>query len=692
MSTASRRTAISWRALQPILLVAVGLSAYVNSLSGDFLFDDVSAIVANPHLKHILPIRPRDRFVTDVTFKLNYVIGGLNAADHRATNVAIHLMAGLLLYGVMRRTLKLCPPPRGCIPGCTKWMPFVVAAIWLVHPLQTESVTYICQRYESLMGLFMLLTLYGFLRAQASARPRLWYDVSLGACLLGMGTKSVMVAAPFAMLCFDYVLVARTWKELWRKRGRYHIAMFLTLGVLAILVGRMVQAAGRQGTETVLHISPLTYLFTQFGVILHYLRLSVFPHPLCLDYAWPIAEGWCQILPQGMIVVALGAATLWGLHRRRAWGLAGAWFFLFLGPSSSIMPIADMAFEHRMYLPLISVIVLAVAAWCCIGRTWPRTIHVAALLVVVGALGVLTAMRNLDYGSKERMWRSVVAQRPQNYRQHVALITALIEQRRYDEAEAFSRLLVSRTGAALKVPRRRHVTHAANAERFHTVGLNQLGRVLLCKGELTAAAKSFERALQRTPNYKGARQNLAVTRYMQGHRAASLRLCRDLIEEFPRSVEPRVLAAQILAERGDFESAIHALEEAQVQSPLSLVVKTELAWTLATCPVDALRDAERALALAQELSATVGGASARASDILAVAYADLGHFDEAIRAATRALELARGKASGSKEDVLFRQGIEQRLNLYERGKPFRQPEGGDRSGLSAIENREDGDE
>ena len=182
------------------------------------------------------------RPVLNLSLALNYAVSGCDVRGYHVTNLAIHLAAALLLFGIVRRTL---PRFRGCGGGqqlarlqLATPLALAIALLWAVHPLQTESVTYIVQRAESLMGLFYLLTLYCFLRGAGSARAIFWYAGSVLACLLGMATKEVMVSAPLVVLLYDRTFLAGSFREAWRRRWAYYLALAATWLLLAWLVAQ----------------------------------------------------------------------------------------------------------------------------------------------------------------------------------------------------------------------------------------------------------------------------------------------------------------------------------------------------------------------------------------------------------------------------------------------------------------------
>ena len=207
------------RGLAPLLLIAIVLAVYRNSFSGAFLFDDLSDIVGNPNLRPGTPLgimlRRAQRPVVDLTLFANRAIGGLDVFGYHAVNVAIHLLAALTLWALIRRTLRLPSLGRrwGSVSDGIAW---AAAVLWAIHPLQTESVTYLIQRAESLAGLWYFLTLYGLVRAAESPRRR-WAALAVASCALGMATKPVMATAPLAAMLFDRCLIAGSWRTVFAR-------------------------------------------------------------------------------------------------------------------------------------------------------------------------------------------------------------------------------------------------------------------------------------------------------------------------------------------------------------------------------------------------------------------------------------------------------------------------------------------
>src|SRR6266850_6914087 len=273
------RTTDRWRWLAPLLLVCAALLAYQNSFTGPFIFDDPLSIQDNPTIQHLWPIwqvlspphrgglTVEGRPLINLSLAVNYALGGLDVWGYHAVNLTIHVLAGLTMLGVVRRTL-LQPRFRGRFGAAANELALAVAVLWTVHPLQTESVTYIVQRAESFMGLFYLLTLYCFIRGAESPQPRRWYALCVSACALGMASKEVMASAPLMVLLYDRAFVSGSFQEAWRRRWRLFLALAATwvlFGCLLLIGGVWVTAAHHAKAVGIVWWK---YWLTEPGVIL----------------------------------------------------------------------------------------------------------------------------------------------------------------------------------------------------------------------------------------------------------------------------------------------------------------------------------------------------------------------------------------------------------------------------------------
>ena len=312
-----------------VFLSLITLLAFSNSLGVKFVFDDEAGIVDNPMIRQVFPI---GRFLnssqplTDFSLALNYAYGGLEAAGYHGVNLVIHVAAGLVLFGLIRRTFRLPGTPKSW-RGRADAVALIASALWLVHPLQTESVTYLVQRSESMMGLFYLLALYGANRASDSPRRGAWYAFAVVACAAAMASKSVAVTAPVVIALYDRTFLFASWRATIKARWPLYTGLLATylvplaLGVFHGLFFESPETAtvgfGFKG------ITPIEYLQTQPGVILHYFGLIIWPIGQCLDYAWPVALSVSEIVISAGVIGVLLLIALVEVCRDRVGGLLG---------------------------------------------------------------------------------------------------------------------------------------------------------------------------------------------------------------------------------------------------------------------------------------------------------------------------------------------------------------------------------
>jgi tetratricopeptide (TPR) repeat protein len=603
--TGGRHRARAWVAAA--VIVGAGLIAYHNILTAPFVFDDAASIEKNPSIRHLSALGQvlsppaadgrgvAGRPLVNLSLALNYAAGGLDVRGYHAANLAFHLLAALALFGLVRRTLRDLPA------AC------VIALLWAVHPLQTEAVTCVIQRTESLMGLFFLLTLYCFSRfadgrpASASreepARPGAgrWGGLSILCCLAGMATKEVMVSAPVLVLLYDRTFLAGSFGEAWRRRKAYYLGLAATWFLLLFLVlrggGSRSSAAGfGQG------VSPWHYLLTQCWALPHYLRLAVWPHPLIVDYGTAVVTQPLAVLPQGLLVLALLGGTITALFARgpaRVAGFLGAWFFAILAPSSSVVPLVTQTVaEHRMYLPLAALMVGAVL----ILRRYSGRAFFAVGLGLATALTAATVRRNQDYRSAVALWRDTVAHRPENLRARDSLGYALAEAGEPAAAAAVFTETLRRDPAfgeahyglasALRQSGRlaEAIAQYEEALRFAPGYPNahySLGVALGEAGQGEAAVAQYQEALRLQPDYPEARNGLGVALATLGRGAEALAEFQEALRLDPDSVPARVNLGNLYLGAGRADEAMIYYRQALALQPTAVEAHNYLGVALA---------------------------------------------------------------------------------------------------------------
>ena len=434
-----------------LVILLAGVAAYANSFSGPFIYDDLSSIPQNPHVRELWPVgeavsappntTASGRPIVSLTLALNYATGGLKVGGYHAFNLGLHLLSALLVFGIVRRTLESAIFDHR-FDSSGRWLALAVAVLWTVHPLQTDSVTYVIQRTGLLMGSFYLLTLYCAIRGWGSSHHRTWFSAAVLACALGMGSKEAMVTAPLMVLLYDRTFVTGSFASALRR----HWSLYVGLGLTELFLAALLASDPRAETVGFGHgMSAWTYLKIQTQVIAWYLRLCFWPKPLIILHDWPEPAGILSWLMPGLLVLALLALTVWQLVRRWGWGFVGAWFFLILAPTSSFVPIVtEPAAERRMYLPLAAAIVLVVVGgdWVLrkagtrrpVGR-WTLAGFRGGLVVTAAALlGYGTAQRNEDYRTELAIWADALRHYPDSPDVLSAAATALFREGRFDKA------------------------------------------------------------------------------------------------------------------------------------------------------------------------------------------------------------------------------------------------------------------
>ncbi len=516
-----------------LLVVAVG-AAYANSFHGPFVFDDTPSIVENQSIRNLgsaqVLAAPPDaittagRPVVNLSLAINYAIGGLAVEGYHVFNLAIHILAALALFGLVRRILLL-PTLSAKFGAAATGLALAVAMPWAVHPLQTESVTYIVQRAEAMVGLFYFLTIYCLLRGATAARGSGWYAAALGTCALGMASKEVMVSAPVVALLYDRIFISGSFGKSLRQRLRLWLALASTWVLLALLVITSHNRAGSAGFG--LGITVWEYARTQFGCIIHYLRLAFWPSPLVLDYGVPVARTAAEVVPYAIAVLLLVAAMAAALVLRPKLGFLGVWFFAILAPTSSIVPLPGQTeAEHRMYLPLAAVaVVVVLAAYRASGWLRSRRAVVALIPAVAAVLGWGTYRRNQVYQSELAIWDSTIQDFPLNQRAYLSRGKVHDGKGQYDAAirdyddairlqpdyaEAYNN-----RGAAYEA---KGQVDAAIKDYDRTIALQpgaaeaycNRGNIHQSRGEYDTAIKDYDKAIELKPNLAAAYQNRAI--------------------------------------------------------------------------------------------------------------------------------------------------------------------------------------
>ncbi len=429
-----------------ICIALVGSLVYANTYQVPWYFDDMPAIVENQSIRDcqqtLLSFMSSGRGIAALTFALNYHFGGLDVFGYHFVNIGIHLLTACVVFLLLKRVFQ-----------SPLLLPWLGSLLFLLHPLQTQSVTYIVQRMTSLAGLFFFLAIYLFVRAKEEvdfagrfySRSWAFYLTSLLCGAFAVLTKQNAAVLPIAILLFDryFLFQGKTWE--WKRILPFFIVpTWVAFKDLALPMAggkSMAMVSSMQTLVSQDNITPLKYLVTEFSVVWLYIRLLFLPYSQALDYGYPVVTSvfvWSNLWPLLGILALLWLA--FSLRKSRpliSFGIL--WFFLALLVESTIIPL-DPVFEHRLYVPMFGFVLVLIDILR--GLLQPRQLT-AVLLAVVLFVGLLTWNRNALWNDPVAFYEDNLLHAPNSERVAVGLAINYVENGQSDSArEVLERAVV----------------------------------------------------------------------------------------------------------------------------------------------------------------------------------------------------------------------------------------------------------
>ena len=488
----------------PAVLAGIAMLLYAGVLDAPFVFDDRHNIVDNPHIRltdfsleritDVVRSPSGNRPVANLTFALNYYFGRYNPAGYHQVNILVHVLTALLLFLVLQRTLALLAAP-------APWAAAAGALLWLVHPLHTQSVTYVVQRMNALAAMFCMLALICYIKARLLPSGRtvkgclLWSACGI-AVLLALATKETAATLPVIIFLYEWFFFQNL-DRAWLKKQLPSLAVAGLILVIITLVytgghplEKLGTMYGRRG------FSPVQRLLTEPGIIIYYLTLLAWPDParLIVDYDFPLLSSPASmsfLLPLAAVSAALAAAIL-AVLRHRLVSFTVIWFFMNLVIESSVVGLAP-AFEHRTYLP--SMFPLAVTGILLVRRVQPRYLAAGLVCLAVGLFGWWTLQRNRFWQDELRLWRDNVEKTPVNSRSYGSLGMAQYRAGDYNGA-------VANLETALQLD-----TNPSMKDEYLAQTLMNLGMACEALGDLHSAVSRLEQALRIYSSLSGDHQS-----------------------------------------------------------------------------------------------------------------------------------------------------------------------------------------
>jgi tetratricopeptide (TPR) repeat protein len=503
------------RALPLALLAVVGLLTYSNTFGVPFQFDDKTYIVENPAVKDPGLLREgfekaglsrnvrdtwKTRSVGYLSFALNYRLNGLDPWGYHVVNLAIHITNAFLVYSLLLLSFRTPVLRRSGLRERAAPLALSAALLFLAHPVQTQAVTYITQRFASLSAMFYLLALVSYAAARLSGKipvSALFYVLSFASAVLAMNTKEISFTLPLAAALYEFSF----FEGARGRRALYLVPLVLTMLIIPLGLMRIegpVAEALADATRTQLDIKRGEYLLTEFRVVATYIRLLLLPVNQNLDYSYRIFRSFNnpQVLLSSAFLITLLLLTAYLYLRSRRPGEAGLrlaafgvlWFFLTLSVESSVIALQDVIFEHRLYLPSIGFFtaVVTVAYLATEGRRRLGKAVMVMLALTVLALSAAAFERNGTWRGEISLWEDVVCKSPRKERGHYNLGNAYRKMEMPEEAAEHYRAAVALRPDFLDA-------------RFN------LALVYLNTGELDEAAGEFGKVLEINPGDREAR-------------------------------------------------------------------------------------------------------------------------------------------------------------------------------------------
>ena len=416
-----------------LALLAFGLIAYSNSFTAAFQYDDFLHILRNEALLDLTDLSrifnyTRERFLPYLSLAINYRISKFDPIGYHIFNFFIHYIATIFLYFLFIEILD-GPAMQGLEPGLSKRVgAFLAAGIFFLHPLQTESVTYVIQRAESMAGMFYLATLFFYVKARRAGTRNvlLGYSILVGlTAVCAVFSKEIAVTLPVMIVVFEIFFFNTSIKELLRKK----LILVILVPAAALLVFKLkplIRSDFFYDPGPGMGFTRKQYLLTQFCVLLTYLRLFFWPAGQNIDWDYPLATNFfaLQTFSSFLFLLTLLILAFFAYRRLRLLSLGIIAFFITLAPTSSIIPLRDVIFEHRMYLA-VAFLAMGCVHIFSFGLKRIREISSRAQIIVpvcsviiLLLLSGLTYARNKVWLSELSLWADAVRKSPNKARVH----------------------------------------------------------------------------------------------------------------------------------------------------------------------------------------------------------------------------------------------------------------------------------
>jgi tetratricopeptide (TPR) repeat protein len=623
--------------LQLFLIASIALLAYSNTFYSPFVFDDIHSIVENPKIRQIsnfftLEGLKSNRYIGQLSFALNYWVHGLDVVGYHVVNLVIHIINGLLVYLLVIYTFRAPRLEGSGIDG--RAVAVFSSLLFVAHPVQTQAVTYIVQRYASMATMFYLGSVVFYVRWRLGGRVW-WYVGAVVLAVLGMKTKEICFTLPVVVFLYEVIFFGRPE----RRRFLYLIPLFLTMVIIPLsLLGANISEGNvvhkiTTATRAQTVIPRTDYLFTELRVIVTYIRLLLFPVNQKVLYDYPIFRTLFN--PQVLLslmghLILLGVAVVLLLTSRKnesfkvlritAFGIF--WFYVTLSVESGVIPVADVIFEHRLYLPSVGIFIgMSTILFYFVRRIelagyrksfWvAQLVFIAVVLLLVG----LTYSRNRIWQDELTFWQDVVRKNQRHPGALSNLAGAYFERGQIEKALQYYK-------------------RAIELCPDFAVSYNGLGSLYLKTGQPEKALNVLKKAVQLNPTYVDAINNLGIACLATGALEAALTYFRRTTELSPYYYKGYYNMGMVLIKKKELSKAIEALKKSIAINPSYIQAYLNLGIAYAmNGDLDKAENCFRQVIKINHLEVS-------AYNNLGLLYYKKGLFNKAIEVLMQALEIA----------------------------------------------------
>ncbi len=532
-----------------VLIVIIGSAAYSNTFHGPFQFDDEWNITNNSDIKNLSDLRAifnfmPTRFITDLSLAINYHFDRLDVFGYHIFNLLIHLSAAIMAWWLIILTLQTPALRDKKISGHSGVIAFFTALIFVSHPVQTQGVTYIIQRAASLATLFYVSSLAFYAKSrllqheEGKSNIRLFfYILSFIALILAMFSKEMTITLPFMILLYEVCFFRDEGIE-WK-----HVVPFFATLIIIPITMAVTKSVNfeemRLMSQTSPDILPSNYLMTQFRVIVTYIRLLFIPMNQNLDYDYPISKALFDIPTLSSLIflaiILIAAVKMFRRYRLISFGIF--FFLLTLLPESSVIPIKDVIFEHRLYLPMVGYAIFLVSAAYYIFEN--KSIKPAIIILSIAGISysILTYNRNFIWKDEFTLWDDTVRKspnkaRPFNYRGIAYLNKGDIGQ------------AISDYNKAIKFN-----PEYANA-------YNNRGNAYIKKGNFDQSIADCNKAIELDPKHAEAYNNRGIAYLKKGNFDQAISDCNKVTEINPKHADVYNTRGNAYLSKGDIDQAL----------------------------------------------------------------------------------------------------------------------------------------